>query len=175
MMDAGHLVDDATVLGIIRERLGSTDAANGFILDGYPRNAAQASELGDLLRAISAPLDAVLQLDVTAQILLRRLCGRRVCAACGQLLNIYTAVSSEIIDGRHSTDGGLLWQRPDDVEEVIYKRLQVYQDQTAPLIAHYGHAGVLRRIKADAEVSVVFESMRSTIESRRAKPVVRLE
>src|ERR1700677_1026759 len=152
-MDAGKLVDDSIVLGMIRERLAQPDAAKGFILDGFPRNIAQAEALTQLLAELRQPLEAGVLLNVDLGVLLKRLtAGRRVCEGCGRVFNIYPAPA----DGELHRDkcGGKhrLIQRPDDREEVIGKRLEVFEAQTKPLIQHYQDAGLLRAVDADASV-----------------------
>src|ERR1700721_1128669 len=123
-MDAGKLVDDATVLGMIRERLAKPDALKGFILDGFPRNIAQADALEKMLDQRGQPLEAVVLLNLDLKILFKRLTGRRICEGCGRVFNIYTspadgALHRDKCGGKHQ-----LIQRPDDREEVIGKRLE---------------------------------------------------
>jgi adenylate kinase len=161
-MEAGKLVDDATVLGMIRERLKSKDAAKGFILDGFPRNIAQAEALTGLLDELGTPLQAVVLLNLDLNILFKRLTGRRVCEKCGRVFNIYTSPSTSQDACDHC--GGQLIQRPDDREEVIGKRLQVYDAETKPLIQHYGNAGLLRVVDADADMDTVFKSIERAVE-----------
>ena len=162
-MDAGKLVDDATVLGMIRERLKNPDTTKGFILDGFPRNIAQADALATLLGEVRAPLDAVVLLNLDTKILFKRLTGRRSCQTCNRVLNIYTSAAGDIVDGKHSADGGLLVQRPDDKEEVIGKRLEVYEQSTKPLVEHYTRAGLLRVVNADADMDVVFKAIQQAV------------
>jgi adenylate kinase len=150
-MDSGKLVDDATVLGMIRERLRLPDASRGFILDGFPRNIAQAEALQKLLGELRTPLESVVLLNVDLGILFKRLTGRRICQECGKVFNVHTAPPPE---GKHR-----LIQRPDDKEEVIGKRLEVYEAQTKPLIKYYEAAGLLRVVDADADVDTVFKSI----------------
>lgn len=150
-MDAGKLVDDATVLGMIRERIGKSDAATGFILDGFPRNIPQAEALEKMLASLGTPLQAVVLMNLDLGILFKRLTGRRICQECGQVFNVYTSPPPE---GKHT-----LTQRPDDKEEVIGKRLEVYEAQTKPLIKYYEAAGLLRTVDADADVDTVFKSI----------------
>jgi adenylate kinase len=154
-MDKGSLVDDATVLGMIRERLGHPDAAKGFILDGFPRNIVQAEALEKMLRELGTPLDSVVLLNLDLGILFKRLTGRRICEECGQVFNVYTSPPP---DGKHR-----LIQRPDDKEEVIGKRLEVYEAQTKPLIQYYQSAGLLRTVDADADVNTVFKSIERAV------------
>jgi adenylate kinase len=161
-MDAGKLVDDATVLGMIRERLSKPDAAKGFILDGFPRNIAQADALKKMLAEIGTPLQAVVLLNLDLKILFKRLTGRRICEICNQVFNIYTSppalLSEKCGDQPHK-----LVQRPDDKEDVIGKRLDVYEAQTKPLIAHYREEGLLRVVDADADMNAVFKNIQQAI------------
>jgi adenylate kinase len=162
-MDAGKLVDDATVLGIIRERLSRRDAVKGFILDGFPRNIPQAEALNDMLAELGTPLDCVVLLNLDLGILFRRLTGRRICERCGRVFNIYTSPPGTLAHCDHCQELGRLVQRPDDREEVIGKRLEVYEAQTKPLISYYTAAGLLRAVDADADVDTVFKNIRSAI------------
>jgi adenylate kinase len=155
-MDAGKLVDDATVLGMIRERIGQPDATDGFILDGFPRNLAQAEALEKLLDELGTPLDSVVLLNLDMGVLFKRLTGRRICQDCGRVFNVYTSPP----DGTHR-----VIQRPDDKEEVISKRLEVYEAQTKPLIKYYESAGLLRSVDADADVDTVFKSIERAVRS----------
>jgi adenylate kinase len=162
-MDAGKLVDDATVLGMIRERLSRPDAVNGFILDGFPRNIPQAEALSTMLTDMRTPLEAVVLLNLDLGILFKRLSGRRICESCGRVFNIYTAAPAAL---EHCDKCGAehrLVQRPDDKEEVIGKRLDVYEAQTKPLISHYTAAGLLRVVDADADVNTVFTNIQKAI------------
>jgi adenylate kinase len=158
-MDCGKLVDDATVLGMIRERIGRPDAARGFILDGFPRNIAQAEALGELLAQVGTPLDAVVLMNLDLGILFKRLSGRRICQDCGQVFNVYTAPAAVAPATSACRGGHRLIQRPDDREEVIGKRLEVYEAQTKPLIQYYQSAGLLRIVDADADVDTVSASI----------------
>jgi adenylate kinase len=151
-MDSGKLVDDATVLGMIRERLSKPDAVNGFILDGFPRNIAQAEALEKMLKELGTPLDSVVLMNLDLGILFKRLTGRRICEECGKVFNVFTSPPPS--DNKHR-----LIQRPDDKEEVIGKRLEVYEAQTKPLIKYYEAAGILRVVDADADVDTVFQSI----------------
>jgi adenylate kinase len=155
-MDAGKLVDDATVLGMIRERIGQPDATDGFILDGFPRNLAQAEALEKLLDELGTPLDSVVLMNLDMGVLFKRLTGRRICQDCGRVFNVYTSPP----DGTHR-----VIQRPDDKEEVISKRLEVYEAQTKPLIKYYESAGLLRSVDADADVDTVFKSIERAVRS----------
>jgi adenylate kinase len=156
-MNLGNLVDDATVLGMIRERLKLPDASKGFILDGFPRNIAQAEALGNMLKDLGTPLEAVVLMNLDLGVLFKRLTGRRICQDCGKVFNVYTSPP----DDKHR-----VIQRPDDKEEVIGKRLDVYEAQTKPLIKYYEAAGLLRTVDADADVDAVFKSIERAVLNR---------
>ena len=174
-MDAGKLVDDATVLGMIRERLKQPDAAKGFILDGFPRNIAQAEALGNMLTDMGTPLQAVVLLNLDLGILFKRLSGRRICEACGQVTNVHPEVAGAPSGSKthcQKTGGTHKWiQRPDDKEEVIGKRLEVYEAQTKPLIKYYSTAGLLRVVEADAAMETVFKNIERAVEGSSIKDV----
>jgi adenylate kinase len=158
-MDAGELVTDEVVLGLIRERLGRPDAARGFILDGYPRNVAQAGALDRLLADLGQPIDSVVLMQVDEKALVLRLTGRRTCPDCGKVFNVYSSPSGqgERCDNPvHGAEAPQLKQRDDDKEDVIANRLKVYNAQTAPLIEHYQARGLLRIVNADQPVERVY-------------------
>jgi adenylate kinase len=157
-MDAGELVTDDIVLGLIRERLGCPDAASGFILDGYPRNVAQAGALDKLLAEIDQPIDSVVLMDVDSKALFQRLTGRRSCPKCGKVFNVYSAPSAngDRCDNHPGAEAPLLAQRADDKEDVIENRLKVYASQTSPLIDHYRARGLLKTVNADQPVEQVY-------------------
>ncbi|HMK84611.1 MAG TPA: adenylate kinase [Steroidobacteraceae bacterium] len=165
-MDAGKLVDDATVLSMIRERLAKPDAVKGFILDGFPRNIAQAQALERLLLELGTPLDAVILLSLDLGVLFKRLTGRRICEGCGRVYNIYTTTPPGAplhCDGCGETARFI--QRPDDREDVIAKRLEVFEAQTKPLVQYYQDAGLLRVVDADADVDTVFRAIQRAVET----------
>ncbi len=170
-MDAGELVSDELVLALIRERLGRPDALHGFILDGFPRNIAQAEALQRMLASLGQPLDAVVLMDVDPAVLSKRLTGRRNCARCGRVFNIHTSppdASTPCVDGTPNHD---LRQRPDDNEETIGNRLEVYAAQTRPLIDHYRDRGLLRVVDAQGEVDEVFARLEAAVGATRpARP-----
>lgn len=140
-MDAGELVSDDIVLGMIRERLAEPDTKDGFVLDGFPRNTAQAAALEGVLEDIGQPLDKAVLMQVDTNILTKRLAGRRTCSKTGKVLNIHFSPKEDIEEVL--ANGGELLQRKDDNEETIANRLKVYEDQTAPLIDHYRELGQL--------------------------------
>jgi adenylate kinase len=156
-MDAGELVSDDIVLGMIRERLAKPDADNGFILDGFPRNLAQAQSLDGLLEELGAPLDAAVLMDVDFDVLLKRLTGRRTCAECGRVYNIYFFPPSR--EGICDACGGELRHRADDNEETISQRLKVYEAQTAPLVEFYESRDKLKVVPAEGEIDAVYERL----------------
>jgi len=160
-MDAGNLVSDDIVLGMIRERIASDDARNGFILDGYPRNRQQAEDLGAVFGELGLKLDAAVLMDVATDILMKRLTGRRTCSLNGKLLNIYFSPQQELDDCIRN--GGELLQREDDNEKTISNRLQVYAAQTEPLIAYYRDAGLLRTVSAEGPVDEVYARLVSAL------------
>jgi adenylate kinase len=154
-MDAGALVNDEIVIGIIRERLKEPDAARGYVLDGFPRNLAQAQALASMLADIQAPLDAVVLFEVDYAEIARRIAGRRTCPNCGTIYNVHDAASRGITHCRNCDVAPLLTQRPDDNEQTVTRRLSVYDEQTLPLIGHYRALGLLRSINAMGSVAEV--------------------
>ncbi len=155
IMEAGNLVPDDVVLGIISERLAEPDAADGFILDGFPRTTQQALDLAELLDQMGTPLDAAVLMDVDFEILMKRLTGRRTCSLTGKLLNVYYSPQEELDECTNA--GGELIQREDDNEETIGNRLNVYREQTEPLIEFYSKRGLLKTIDADGSIDAVYE------------------
>jgi adenylate kinase len=176
-MDAGRLVADALVLGMIRERLREPDARGGFILDGFPRNLAQAQALDRLLKTLRQPLDAVVQLDVDYGELVRRISGRRTCADCGRVFNLSTAPEELGASGPcHGTGAPhRLIQRPDDNEATVAERLRVYEEKTRPLIEFYRERGLLRVIDAEGSVAEVTARLEQALHAvpRTTAPVPR--
>ena len=161
VMDAGQLVSDEIMLGIISERLDQPDAANGFILDGFPRTEQQAQDLEALLERKGQPLDAAVLMDIDFDVLTKRLTGRRTCSKTGKLLNIYFSPKEEIEACLQA--GGELVQREDDREETIATRLEVYRSQTEPVIAFYRARGKLRTIDADGSMDEVTERLEAAL------------
>lgn len=161
IMDAGNLVSDDIMLGIISERLSEADAQDGFILDGFPRTETQALDLADLLDQLDKPLDAAVLMDVDFDILLKRLTGRRTCSLTGKLLNIHFSSQEELDECTNA--GGKLEQREDDNEEVIKNRLDVYRAQTEPLIDYYRKRGKLVTVDADGSIDDVYDRFTAAI------------
>jgi adenylate kinase len=156
-MDAGQLVPDDIVLGLIRERLKKADARKGFILDGFPRNVTQAETLDEMLDEIGRPIQVAIHIDVDFDLLMQRLAGRRTCRSCGKLYNIYT--SPPRMDDRCDECGGVLKHRADDNEETISNRLRVYEMQTAPLIDVYREQDKLRVVQGAGEIKDIFSAI----------------
>ena len=157
IMERGELVPDDVMLGIISERLAEPDAADGFILDGFPRTRQQALDLGELLDQIGTPLDAAVLMDVDHDILMKRLTGRRTCSKTGKLLNVYFSSEAEL--NAVTEAGGELLQREDDNEETIRNRLEVYRKQTEPLIEFYRKRDRLKTIDAEGTIDEVYERL----------------
>ena len=154
IMEAGNLVPDEVVLGIISERLAQPDAEEGFILDGFPRNTQQALDLDDLLDQMGTPLDCAVLMDVDFDILMKRLTGRRTCSLTGKLLNIYFSPQEELDECTNA--GGELIQREDDNEETISNRLDVYRENTEPLVKFYRERGKLKTVAAKGSIDEVY-------------------
>jgi adenylate kinase len=170
-MQAGKLVDDAIVLGMIRERLADADTANGFILDGFPRNIAQARALDGMLTQLGKPLTAVVQLDVPYAELTRRIAGRRSCPVCKSVFNIYSMPLGAEMRCTNCVDHPVLLQRPDDNEETVIERLKVYESQTRPLLDYYAKQGLLQSIDAQGDVDAITALLVHVI---TAPPVLKL-
>src|SRR5580698_5589500 len=177
-MEGGRLVDDSLVLGMIRERLGERDARRGFILDGFPRNLAQAHALERLLEQLRQPLDAVVQLEVDYRELVRRISGRRTCADCGRVFNLLTsppAASASQLCPKTGAPHRLV-QRPDDNEATVAERLRVYDEKTRPLVDFYRARGLLKVIDAEGDLDAVTRRLAKVLRVpvlRRAKPAKR--
>jgi adenylate kinase len=154
IMDRGELVPDDVMLGIIAERLAEPDTQDGFILDGFPRTEQQALDLAELLDQLGTPLDAAVLMDVDFDILMKRLTGRRNCSKTGKLLNIHFSPQEELDAVVEA--GGELVQREDDNEETIANRLNVYREQTEPLIAFYEKRDRLKTINAEGTIDEVY-------------------
>ncbi len=162
-MDKGELVPDSVVIGLVKERLSQDDCKNGYILDGFPRNTSQAETLDGVLGGMNASLDVALSVDVDQDILMKRLTGRRTCKSCNQMYNIHFSAPKK--EGVCDKCGGDLYQRDDDKEETIRKRLDVYNNQTAPLIDYYDNKGILKSIQGVGDISEIFNKVVEVLDS----------
>lgn len=163
-MEAGELVSDDIVIRIVGERLTQADAAQGYILDGFPRNLAQARSLDTMLSAQNQPLQAVILLDVDFEVLMKRLTGRRTCQACGTIYNLYFSPPKD--SSRCDQCGGhQLIQRSDDNEQTIHNRLQTYETQTAPLIDYYAAQGKLYKVNGTDNVVDIANNLSQILEA----------
>src|SRR5882724_6902275 len=166
VMDAGQLVPDDVIVGMITERVAGGDARDGFLLDGFPRNEQQADALAEALESLDRHLTAALLIEVPDDVLVRRLAGRRVCVK--NPAHIYHVdFDPPKHEGVCDQDGARLIQRDDDREETIRRRLEVYHSQTEPLIDHYDAAGQLRRFDGTRDPDEVHARIRATVATVR--------
>jgi adenylate kinase len=156
-MEAGKLVPDDVVDGIVAERINEPDCKDGFILDGFPRTISQAQFVERILDAKGERRPLVLDIEVTEELLLKRLTGRRTCPTCGEIYNIY--FNPPKVDGVCDKDGGKLLQRSDDNETSIRQRLEAYHKQTSPLIEYYRGQGVLLALNGDKEPEAIAKGL----------------
>jgi adenylate kinase len=164
-MNAGELVPDEVILGMIGQRIGEQDAREGFLLDGFPRNTSQADALAATLDDSGRRLTGVLLIDVPDEVLVRRLAGRRVCLKSGHVYHVeFDPPKREDVCDQ---DGSRLIQRDDDMQETIRRRLEVYARQTAPLIDYYESAGLLRRFDGQRNPNEVHDHIRATVATLR--------
>ena len=160
-MDKGQLVPDEVTIGIVQERLLEDDCKKGFLLDGFPRTIAQAEALETFLKENGIVLDAVLDVNVPAEILVRRLVGRRVCKGCGATFHVeFNAPKQE---GICDVCGTPLIQRADDTYETANSRLEVYDNNTAPLLDFYNTRGLLKTVNGDQALDKVFEDIKNVL------------
>lgn len=160
-MDAGDLVPDAVVIGLVKERLAQSDTARGFILDGFPRTLPQARALDGVLDELGKKLDAVISIDVDKSILVNRLTARRTCASCGAIYNVMA--QPELASGVCPACGGELVQRKDDTAETAINRLAVFENETAPLVGYYTKQGILRHIDGTQTPDEVFKAISAIV------------
>jgi adenylate kinase len=158
LMDTGALVPDDVMIGLIAERLRQPDAADGFILDGFPRTIAQAEALDRLLKDLGHALDGVLYFEVAEPELVRRLTGRRLCRQCQTAFHLVSAPPRR--EGVCDRCGGDLYQREDDGEATVRHRLQVYARQTSPLLDYYRQRGRLARINGEGAIATIRDAIR---------------
>ena len=163
-MDAGDLVPDELILDLVREHLAGVDAATHVLFDGFPRTTAQADGLADVLEKLDRSVDLVVLFEAPDETLVKRLSGRRSCPSCGAVYNVY--YSPPEVDGTCDRCGATLTHRSDDEPETVRHRLEVYEEQTAPLIAYYEKSGAqFERIRADRPVDHVYGDFRALVEA----------
>ncbi|EOC1397052.1 adenylate kinase [Listeria monocytogenes] len=162
-MDNGDLVPDEVTNGIVRERLSEDDAKDGFLLDGFPRTVEQAQELENILSDLGTELDAVINIDVEKDVLMKRLTGRWICRTCGKTYHeIYNPPK---VAGKCDLDGGELYQRDDDKKETVENRLNVNMKQTKPLLDFYSEKGKLHNINGEQDIKDVFVDVEKILTS----------
>ena len=157
-MDAGELVPDSVVIGLVKDRLQEPDTAKGFILDGFPRTTAQAEALDAELAALGKEIDSAIAITVDPEVIVGRLTSRRTCRSCGRITNVAEGDVCAVC-------GGELYQRDDDNETTVRNRLSVYSTSTAPLIDYYSAKGLLRDIDGDRPVDEVWADVRAALEA----------
>ena len=161
-MDSGALVPDEVTIGIVEDRLKKADCQKGFLLDGFPRTAAQADALTKILKTLNMTLNGVINIEMENEELLERLTGRRVCRQCAS--TYHTVFNSPQTPGVCDKCGGELYQRSDDTLATAQNRLQVYNDQTEPLIVYYEERNLLKRVQGDQEIKQVFSEILNVLE-----------
>jgi len=161
-MDAGQLVPDEVVIGLVKERLGRDDCAQGFMLDGFPRTVPQAEALDKVLAEMGKAIDHVISIEVPNEELLKRLTGRRTCRNCGQGYHVIFDPPKQ--DGVCDKCGGELYQRDDDNEATVANRLKVYEESTKPLIDYYQAKGLLRPIDGVGAIKEIFERIKAVLD-----------
>ena len=160
-MDKGQLVPDSVTIGLVKERLAKPDCQEGFLLDGFPRTIAQAEALDEFLNENEIKLDCVLDVNVPAEILVRRMVGRRVCKGCGATFHV--EFNAPKVEGVCDNCGTTLIQRADDTEATAVNRLSVYDNQTAPLLEFYSKQNILKTVNGDQPLDKVFEDIKVTL------------
>ena len=153
-MDAGGLVPDEVVIGIVKERLAESDCGKGFILDGFPRTIPQAKALDRVTKELGKEIRFVLSLEVDQGDLMERLCGRRTCTGCGAMYHV--KFNPPKVEGKCDKCGMALIQRDDDKEETITNRLDNYNKATAPLLDYYRNTGKIRSVMASGEIDAIY-------------------
>ena len=163
-MDAGQLVPDSTIIGIIKDRLAVADCKNGFILDGFPRTIIQARELESIAKEFGFDIDAVINIDVPSEKLIKRLSGRRTCKDCGTTYHV--VFNPPKTEGVCDKCGGELYQRPDESEDAVQVRLDTYEKQTRPLIDYYTMKGELTNVNGDQSMDAVYADIKKNLEAK---------
>ncbi|MBS5954979.1 MAG: adenylate kinase [Paraclostridium bifermentans] len=153
-IDQGLLVPDELTVGLVTDRIAQSDCEKGFMLDGFPRNVAQAQHLDEYLKEVGISLDKVVNIEVDKDILVGRAVGRRICKSCGATYHV--EFNPPKADGVCDVCGGELYQRADDNEETVSKRIQVYLDETKPLVNYYSEEGIIANINGQQSIDNVF-------------------
>lgn len=164
-MEQGALVPDELVVGIVKERLTHNDCSNGYLLDGFPRTLAQAEALDAALQDMGTPLTGVVNVDVDQEELLDRLTGRRVCKACGATYHV--KFNPPTVRSVCDKCGGELYQRTDDTVETVKQRLEVYRNQTEPLIAYYRDKGIIYTVDGSRDIDDVFQEITAILDTKK--------
>jgi adenylate kinase len=169
-MDKGSLVPDGLIIELVKERMDDPEAKNGFILDGFPRTIAQAVALEKIMKGLDRKLDTVLNIEVSDPEIVRRISGRRICPTCNEVYNIYyNPPKTPCVCDK---DGSKLYQRADDKEAVVKKRIEVYDKQTKPLVAYYRGKGILIDIYGDQKIDQVYVEIMNDLKKLGLKPVL---
>lgn len=156
-MDAGELVPDQLVVDLVDDRLMHDDCKDGFLLDGFPRTAVQAKALDEMLKSQGVELDKVIYISVPEEVLIKRIAGRRICKDCGKVHNVSQFDNSD--EMKCTACGGELYQRSDDTEETAHNRIEVYTEQTKPLIQFYRDRGQLAKVRGDKDSKELFKEI----------------
>lgn len=164
-IDQGLLVPDELTVGLVTDRISQPDCKNGFMLDGFPRNVAQAQHLDKYLKEVGISLDKVVNIEVDKDILVGRAVGRRICKSCGATYHV--EFNPPKVDGVCDVCGGELYQRADDNEETVSKRIQVYLDETKPLVNYYSEEGIIANINGQQSIDKVFADIVNALGSEK--------
>ncbi|CEP50334.1 adenylate kinase [[Clostridium] sordellii] len=164
-IDQGLLVPDELTVGLVTDRISQPDCKNGFMLDGFPRNVAQAQHLDEYLKEVGISLDKVVNIEVGKDILVGRAVGRRICKSCGATYHV--EFNPPKVDGVCDVCGGELYQRADDNEETVSKRIQVYLDETKPLVNYYSQEGIIANINGQQSIDKVFADIVNALGSEK--------
>ena len=171
IMAKGLLVDDATMLELIRDRVSQPDARKGFILDGFPRTQTQAENLTALMNELGTPIDSVVLFEVSADELVRRISGRRTCSLCNKVFNIHMAPpASPATDCVEGSSEHQLFQRKDDQEDTVKERLRVYEENTRPVLSYYSDSGLLRTVQAEGSLEDITARLRAVLSDGATAP-----
>lgn len=164
-MDKGLLVPDDLVVELVKDRLTQEDCKDGFMLDGFPRTELQAKALDDELKSLETSLDVVINIEVDHNLLIERITGRRICKDCGATYHV--KFNPPKVQGICDACGGELYQREDDKEETVKKRLEVYTEQTEPLIQYYKKKELLQTIDGQQDINIVFKDIKEVLKGEK--------